>query len=233
MITENATDRTGLKKKIEELMAALDQVKKYRELSRSVIDLVLIIGLSFVVALFVLISENLFLLFFGNPASSYNIEVPTIFISGGIILAGIIVATLSINRRVDRVKIGEWRSAIPENQEVSGTFALLSNIDWDSTFKDIQISKIGFVVYGALKVAGYWLFTFFLLEILNILFISGLIHATIGAAYLGILALVVVLAGSWGDLKFRYLQSWSLDSLLWELRWFDSEFRREGSNFEA
>ena len=52
-------------------------------------------------------------------------------------------------------------------------------------------------------------------------------------AYLGILALVVVLAGSWGDLKFRYLQSWSLDSLLWELRWFDSEFRREGSNFEA
>ena len=133
-------------------------MKKYRELSRSVIDLVLIIGLSFVVALFVLISENLFLLFFGNPASSYNIEVPTIFISGGIILAGIIVATLSINRRVDRVKIGEWRSAIPENQEVSGTFALLSNIDWDSTFKDIQISKIGFVVYGALKVAGYWLF---------------------------------------------------------------------------
>jgi len=233
MITENAADQVKLKTKIGELMTALDQVKKYKELSRSVTDLVLIVGLSFVGALFVLISENLYLLFFGNPGSSFNLAVPTIFISGGIIIAGIIVATLLMDRRVSRVKIGEWKNAIPENQEVSGTIALLSNIDWDSTFKDIQVSKIGFVVYGVLKVAGYWLFTFFLLEVLNVLFISGLIHAIVGAAYLGILALVVVLAGSWGDLKFRYTQAWSLDSLLWELRWFDSEFRREESNFKA
>jgi len=233
MITENASDQTVLKTKIGELMAALDQVKKYRELSRSVIDLVLIVGLSFVGALFVLVSGNLYLLFFGNPGSSFNLLVPTIFISGVIVLAGIIGSTLLIDRRVNRVKIGEWKSAIPENQEVSGTIALLSKIDWDSTFKDIQVSKIGFVVYGVLKIVGYWLFTFFLLEILNVLFVSGVIHAMIGAIYLGVFALVVVLAGSWGDLKFRYVQSWLLDSLLWELRWFDSEFRREESNFKA
>jgi len=233
MITENASDQTVLKTKIGELMAALDQVKKYRELSRSVIDLVLIVGLSFVGALFVLVSGNLYLLFFGNPGSSFNLLVPTIFISGVIVLAGILGSTLLIDRRVNRVKIGEWKSAIPENQEVSGTIALLSKIDWDSTFKDIQVSKIGFVVYGVLKIVGYWLFTFFLLEILNVLFVSGLIHTMIGAIYLGVIALVVVLAGSWGDLKFRYVQSWLLDSLLWELRWFDSEFRREESNFKA
>jgi hypothetical protein len=233
MIKENDTDQTVLKTKIGELMAALDQVKKYRELSRSVIDLILIVGLSFVGALLVLISGNVYLLFFGTPGSSFNLEIPTIFVSGVIVLAGIIGSTFLIDRRVSKVKIGEWKSAVPENQEVSGTIALLSKIDWDSTFKDIQVSKIGFVVYGVLKIVGYWLFTFFLLEILNVLFISGLLHAIIGAEYVGVLALVVVLAGSWGDLKFRYMQSWSLDSLLWELRWFDSEFRREESNFKA
>ena len=222
-----------LNSKMQELMVSLDQVKKYKELSHSMLDLLLIICGSIIAALFVFLSANLYSVLFGNFVSGFFLSVPVVFLSGGVFIAGLLIGTLVVDRRVNRVKTGEWKGALNENQGVPGALKLLSSLDWDSTFRDIQISKTGFLIYGFLKIIGYWLFTFFLLEVLNGIFVQALIHTLINSAYVGVVALVVVLAGSWSDLNFRYNQSWSLDSLLWELRWFDSEFRRAESDFEA
>jgi len=221
-----------LNSKIQELMVSLDQVKKYKELSRSMLDLVLIIAGSIIAALFVLLSEDLYMLFFGTFSGLF-VNVPAVFLSGGVFIAGLLLGTLVVDRRIKRVKTGEWKSALEENQGVPGALKLLSSLDWEAIFRDIQISKVGFLIYGILKIVGYWMFTFFLLEVLNFLFIEEFIHTLINSVFVGIVAFVIVLAWSWSDLKFRLNQSWSLDALLWELRWFDSEFRREQSKFET
>jgi hypothetical protein len=150
-----------------------------------------------------------------------------------VFIAGLILGTLTVDHRVKRVKTGEWKVALNETEGMPGALKLLSTLSWDTIFRDIQIAKIGFLIYGFLKIIGYWLFTFFLLEVLNVLFLSGIVHMLVNSIYLGVLALVIVLAGSWSDLKFRFRQSWSLESLLWELRWFDNEFRRAQSDFQT
>jgi hypothetical protein len=218
--------------RLEELMTSLDQVKKYRALSNSMLDLVLIITGSVIGALFVLLATNLYELFFGT-FSNLAISVPAIFLSGGVFIGGIILGTLMIDHRVSRVKTGDWKDALKESEGMPEALKLLSTLGWDTIFQDIQIAKIGFLIYGFLKIAGYWLFTFFLLEILNVIILSGIVHALVNSIYLGVLALVIVLAGSWSDLKFRFRQSWSLEGLLWELRWFDNEFRRAQSDFQT
>ena len=67
------------------------------------------------------------------------------------------------------MKTGEWKSALNETEGMPGALKLLSTLGWDTIFRDIQIAKIGFLIYGFLKIAGYWLFTFFLLEVLNVI----------------------------------------------------------------
>jgi hypothetical protein len=233
-LTQDIQSRNGgeFHAKLEELMMALDQVKKYRVLSNSMLDLVLIIAASVIGALFVLLLGNLYQLFFGT-FSGFLATVPEIFLSGGVFIAGLLLGTLVVDRRVKRVKTGEWKNSFKASEGMPGALKLLSTLSWDTIFQEIQIAKIGFLIYGFLRVAGYWLFTFFLLEVINVLFVSGIVHALVNVIYLGALALVIVLAGSWSDLKFRFRQSWSLESLLWELRWFDNEFRRAQSNFQT
>ena len=84
--------------RLEELMTSLDQVKKYRALSNSMLDLVLIITGSVIGALFVLLAANLYELFIGT-FTGLAITVPAIFLSGGVFIGGIILGTLIVDRQ--------------------------------------------------------------------------------------------------------------------------------------
>jgi hypothetical protein len=130
---------------------------------------------------------------------------------------------------------GEWKKDLKGDQGVPGALKILSDLDWQSTFKDIQVSKLGFTLYGFLKVIGYWLLFSALIFAVFGLFVSNEINIPPSLdyyAYFSIVVFVIVLAWSWGDLSRRFNQAWSLDTLLWELRWFDSEFRRAESEFK-
>ena len=241
-MTSNAESSNGgkqdtvlLSSKVEQLMSALDQVKKYKILADSMIDFVLIVTISLIVALFVDIAGYLLLYLYGYASGFFTITPIEFFIAILIVILGAFVAITVVSQRVNRVPVGEWRKTLQGDQSVPGTLKILSELDWQSTFKDIQVSRLGFMLYGFLKVVGYWLLLSFVLFAGLGFFVLDEIHISANLdyfVYLSIVALVIVLAWNWGDLKRRFNQVWSLDTLLWELRWFDSEFRRAESEFK-
>ncbi len=212
-----------LSSKISELMTTLDQVKKYKELARSMADFTLIILSTIIAILFVYIGFDTYLVLGGQiPANTILSGVEGI-IAVVIFGVGFIFATIWVERRVNRVKVGEWKNVIDKDGNL-GAMKIISSLDWPTVFQDIRYSKLGFFFYSALKIVGYWILLFIIL-----LFAAGIglsfLHFTLDLAYLEIVSILLAIALNWTDLQKRYNQAWALDSLLWELRWFDSEFR--------
>jgi len=216
-------EETDLPSKVAEVMATLDEVKKYKELARSLLDLALIIITSIVGVLFVYIAFNLYQALGGQFAQDLIISGVEAIVSLIIVGAAFIAGILWVGRRTARVKIGEWKKELEPDSTI-GAMKILAGMDWPGVFQDIRYSKIGFVFYSVLKLIGYWILTFIILSLVAIFGLSAL-HASANFAYLAILSLVISVVISGRDLQRRYNQSWALDSLLWELRWFDSEFR--------
>ena len=233
--TTNSEVESVLVPKVQALMESLDQVKKYKKLSNSIIDLVLIIVASVAVAAAIDLAGYFYLLLYANIGSSasgfFYITPPEFFISIVVVIAGVLIGVLIVDRNVKNVSTGDWKKSLEQDKSVPAALNILSSLDWGSAFKDIQYSKLGFLLYGFLKVIGYWLFFSFLLLLFDGFFLFDWLHVSINSEALSILSLVIALAVSWGDLRGRFNQSWSLDTLLWELRWFDSEFRRAESEF--
>ncbi len=223
-------EEQDLSSKVEELMTTLDQVKRYKELARSLIDFALIMLGSVAAILFVYIGTDWYQAVAGPLPSS--IIMPSI---GGIVLsdvqglsafviflAGLMIGIYWSGKRMNRVKVGEWR--VQQKEGTLGAMKLLSGLDWPSVFQDIRYSKLGFVLYSVLKIIGFWIVaSFFAYFILAIPW--SYLHVQLSSDYVYIVALIIVLVLSRKDLQRRYNQPWALDSLLWELRWFDSEFR--------
>jgi len=211
--------------KIAEVMTTLDEVKKYKELARSLVDFALIIISSIVVILFVYIVFDLYQAYGGQFPQDLipsGIEgIISLLIVGGAFIFGI----LWIDRRSKRVAAGQWKKELEKNSTL-GAMKILAELDWPTVFQDIRYSKVGFVFYSVLKVVGYWILTFLVLSIISIFGLSAL-HVTPNGIYLAALSLIIAVTLSSNDLQRRYHQSWALDSLLWELRWFESEFRRK------
>jgi hypothetical protein len=210
---------------MEEFMSALDQVKKYREIVVSLTDFAIIILLSFVAALSVNIYTRFSFLYTG-PNILSNIAAFTIYIL--ILPTGIILGAFWVKRRVNSAKLGQWKSTLSEG--APGAIKLLQELQWQKIFSDIRSAKLGFLLYGISKVLAYWglaILSFSIISlILQILFQMGVYIITIVW-----FSLVVVLILSKNDLRNRYEQMGRLDWLLWELRWFESEFSR--ANFET
>ena len=209
--------------KVGELMTTLDEVKKYKELAKSLVDFVLILLSSIIMALFVYIGFNLYQAGGGQILQGVIIGgiegiIFLILIGGSFILC-----ILWVNRRVQKTKVGEWKKEL-EQESTLGAMKILAEMDWPSVFQDIRYSKIGFVFYSILKVIGYWILTLAILVLASDFGLS-ILHIIPDFTYFVILSLIIALILSRKDLQRRYNQSWALDSLLWELRWFDSEFR--------
>jgi hypothetical protein len=99
-------EEKDLSSKVAEVMSTLDEVKKYKEFARTLVDFALIIISSVVATFFVYISLNLYL------ASGGRIP-PDVILSGveGIIslliVGAFIAGILWIGRRTSKVKVRE------------------------------------------------------------------------------------------------------------------------------
>ena len=206
-------------------MSALDQVKKYREIVVSLTDFAIIILLSIIAALSVNIYTKFSFLYTGpNQLLSFIASISFILT----LPIGTILGALWVRRRVKSVKLGQWKSTLSEG--APGAIKFLQEIEWQNIFKDIRSAKLGFLLFGISKVLTYWglaILSFTLLSLILYLFFQISVYIITVVWF----SLVVVLLLSKNDLHNRYEQMGRLDWLLWELRWFESEFRR--ANFEA
>ena len=209
--------------KMTEFMTALDQVKKYRELVNAMADFVLIVVASVVALEAVNIFINLLDVFYGYHFFYLGTTVVLPFYSVIILFFGVILGVFWVQRKLSHVKMKQWESTL--NEGTPGAIKLLQEIKWEKIFTDIRFAKLGFILYGVVKIIAYLMVAFFLFGVLSG-FMGNILHFSFDKISLMVIPLVLVLVLSMKDLHDRYEQVGRLDSLLWELRWFDSEFRR-------
>lgn len=215
----------SLSSKMSEFMTALDQVKKYREILTSMTDFTIIILGTIVAALSFNIVMRLYTLFI-FAGHGQHIVVYLLFSS--IFPIGVIVAVLRVRQRVNSVKTSDWKTTLGEG--VAGALKLIQELEWDNIFSSIRYAKLGFFIYGITKILAYWGLAIGTLYVFNG-GLQWLFHINLDLAAIVVLALVAVVFLNRNDLRKRYEQIGRLDWLMWELRWFESEFR--GANFEA
>ncbi len=208
--------------KMKDFMTVIDQVRKYRALLAALPDFAIIMALSMVVWLSGSLLSNLGTVFVSYIHTDWY---PLLnFLQVLAVLMGIIIGVFWVNRKVKSVKVRQWRSALDEG--APGAIKLLQETNWEDIFKDIRYAKIGFWFYGLLKTAAIWLLTL----VIYYGFISGFLwntlHVNTDFTLIGLFLLALAFALNWNDLRKRYDKVGRLDALLWELRWFDSEFRR-------
>ncbi|MCW4009462.1 MAG: hypothetical protein NWF05_02430 [Candidatus Bathyarchaeota archaeon] len=219
----------NLTAKMEMLMTALDQVRKYKEIVASMADFAVITALSIATALAFLMLAKFGVLFgWFNPwdgIAGLLALLTVIVLVGGVVFAG-----FWVNRRVRHVKVGQWKPTLEEG--APGAIKLLQELNWENIFKDIRRAKMGFTIYGLTRVFISWLI---IAVVLNFAagFLSSIVHvAEINLTLtMDLLSVVIAVFINRKDLQKRYEQVGNLDALLWELRWFDNEFRR--ADFET
>jgi hypothetical protein len=210
---------------MSEFMTSLDQVKKYREIITSLTDFTIIMlgtvvaALSFNIAMRL---NNLFIM------ADHGQNIAAYFLFFAIFPAGTIVAVLRVRQRLKSTKTGEWKTTL--NEGVAGALKLIQELEWDNIFSSIRYAKLGFFIYGITKILVYWGLATGALYLFNF-GLQWLVHINLDLFMIVALALVVVVFLNRNDLRKRYEQIGRLDWLMWELRWFESEFR--GADFEA
>jgi hypothetical protein len=234
------TSEADVTQKVEELLLALDQVKKYRALSRLMVDFGIIALASIALLISSELSVNLYRLmsefpcYYGNLGMftctsmlSISLVSPLLQLLAGLSIilipaAGLLIGITWVDRKPKSYKGGQWKETLKEG--FPGALKVLQNLDWDSVFDDMRVSKIGHSVYFVVKVVGYWLLTSIVLFFPYSLLVSGL-HTEVNLYVLELVSVVLVLVLTRRDLQRRYGQVVSLDTLMWEFRWFSNEFR--------
>jgi hypothetical protein len=214
--------------KMTEFMTVLDQIKAYRELASAMADFVIIIVASLVALEAVNIIVNLLNVFYGYSFVYVGISFVLPSYSSIILFFGVIAGVLWVRRKMNSVIIMQWKSTLDEG--MPGALKLLQETNWEKTFSDIRFAKLGFVLYGVVKILAYWVLAFFFFGFL-VGVIQNTLHLSFDPISMVVIPLVLILVLSMKDLRYRYDQVGRLDSLLWELRWFDNDFRR--ADFQA
>ncbi len=210
--------------KMKDFMTAIDQVKKYRAFLVVLPDFAVIIALSIVGWLSLSLVSN-----FGRVFVSYTITggVPSVsLLQLFAVIIGLLFGIFWVTRKVSSVKVGQWKNTLDEG--TPGAIKLLQELKWDEIFNEIRYAKLGFILYGIAKILVYWLIATFISSFTAGWLLSTAIHVNSFTMLITMtmLSLVLILFLSRKDLRKRYDQVGSLDALLWELRWFDNEFRR-------
>lgn len=210
---------------MSDFMTALDQVKKYKTIVSTMTDFILIIVGFIFIALSFYIVTRLSLIFFG-----FNYLLSTF---GAILFtllfpAGIFIAIYWVRRKIKSVKVGQWKNTLKEG--APGVIKLIEELEWENIFSDIRSAKLGFFLYGVFRILAYWSLAVVSLWIVSAI-VGFVFHMNIDLITILLSSLAVVLILNRSDLGKRYRQIGRLDWLLWELRWFESEFR--GADFEA
>ena len=208
--------------KVAELLETLDQVKKYNALFHSLKRFALIVVSSIVVFLAVGAS-------FGFLNLVVTLERPQIFLFALLLLlipiSGVAAGVFYIRKKIGLVQDGAWREELSHG--FPSALMILIELDWDKTFDEISFGRVGYTVYTLLKVAAYWVITFFAVGLLGNLVGFFLFHEVglLSSPVLALITLLVVYLLLRKDFSRRYNQVRALDKLLWELRWFSVELR--------
>jgi hypothetical protein len=218
--------------KIEELMKSLDQVKKYKALSHLMVDFIAIVLSSVVVLLALELAVNVLHLsgtFQGYFESLTTLTTKSLTSTSENNLFAILIPSIGVlagvawvDYKLKKVEVNTWKSTI--NEGFPGALKLLQDLEWNAILQDIQTSKIVYALYSVAKIVGNWIIAGILLGI-SLSFGLSLIHASVDLYLLAVLSLILALVLSRKDLQKKYRQITSLDALLWELRWFNSEFK--------
>jgi hypothetical protein len=207
---------------VAELMATLDQVKKYNALTSSLKRFALIVIGSLIVFLAV-----------GGSINFLNLVVtldePQLFLASILLLlipiSGISIGIYFIRKKVNSIKTGEWKAELSNG--FPSALKILTELDWDKTFDEISSGRVGYALYSILKAAAYLTITVFALGLVGNLVTFLFLHqGLLGGPIIGLISLLVVYLLLKKDFSKRYNQIRALDNLLWELRWFSVELRR-------
>lgn len=207
--------------KMKEFMTVQDQVKKYKEILLAFPDFLIIIAFSIIGYLSVDLIDKLELVFVSYINTGWIGSFSGLSII--FLLLGVIVGIYWVNRKVRSVQIGEWQSTLKEG--APGAIKLLQEQNWNKIFSDIRYAKLGFWVYGIAKTIAFWVLALVGFSIVAGFIVSTL-HLSVDFLVVALLSMVFVLILNRKDLQRRFDQMGNLDALMWELRWFDGEFRR-------
>ncbi len=208
--------------KVAELLETLDQVKKYNALYRSLKIFALIVVSSIVV--FLAVGASI-----GFLDLVATLERPQILLYALLLLlipiSGVAAGVFYIRKKINSVKSGEWKEELSNG--FPSALKILMELDWDKTFDEISFGRVGYAIYTLLKVAAYWVITFFTVGLLGNSVGFFLFHevGVLSSPVLMLLTLLVVYFLLRKDFSRRYHQIRALDKLLWELRWFSVELR--------
>jgi hypothetical protein len=155
---------------------------------------------------------------FGSMPAGYL----TVFGTFMIPVIGLLVGSLWVSRRVGRVKVGGWKEVLAEG--TPGAVKLLSGTDWDSVLSSVRISRIAFLLYALVKVAGYTIVTMVLLFFVSLVF--PVFFFLLPSGYWIFLSLAIVLLLTRKSLSEGLRRLQLLDQLFWDLRVFSTEFNR-------
>lgn len=208
--------------KVAELMDTLDQVKKYNALTQALKKFILIIISA--IAIFLAVAASVGFLNLVVPLERPQFIIIAI-LSLLIPITGIGIGVFVVRRHVNAVKTGDWKTELSNG--FPSALKILMELDWDNTFEEISSGRVGYAIYGLLKVAAYWLVSVFAFGLIgNIVSIILLHQAPFGIPGAGLISALIVYLILRKDLSKRYRQVRALDNLLWELRWFSNELKR-------
>ncbi|MCW3998698.1 MAG: hypothetical protein NWE93_00480 [Candidatus Bathyarchaeota archaeon] len=209
--------------KVAELMETLDQVKQYNALTSALKKFALIVVSSIIVFLAVGASIG-----FLNLVAT--LDKPQLFLTALLLLlipiGGISLGVVFIRKKVNSIKTGEWKGELSSG--FPAALKILTELDWDKTFDEISIGRVGYAIYSFLKLMAYWIISFFAIALVGNGVAFIFLHETgvLGGPVLALISLLVVYLLLRKDFSRRYHQIRTLDNLLWELRWFSVELRR-------
>ena len=120
----------------------------------------------------------------------------------------------------------DWGEKLKEGPP--GVLAILESLDWDYVEYRVNRAK---TLYPILLIIDEALWIAFLLIFVApaYAFLNSLLFHTINTPVLVgsvVLAVAIALAITWGEVVDKFKTLWSLDSLLWEVRWLYHEYRK-------
>jgi hypothetical protein len=209
--------------KIAELMETLDQIKKYKAVTKSLKKFGVIVGGS--VTVFFAILTLFEVLEFEHVLNTTSFFVVA-FLSLLIPITGLFGGMFFMRKQINSVKEGEWRQDVSKG--FSSNLKLLVDMNWDRTLQDISNGRLGYSIYGLIKVGTYIIVTVSAFELfwngLTLILFQSIVSA--GAIFWGLFGVLLVIVLLANDLVKRYRELRALDTLVWELRWFSFEFGR-------
>ena len=120
----------------------------------------------------------------------------------------------------------DWDDKLREGE--LGVLAILESLDWDYVEHRVNRAKTLYPILLIIDEA-LWIAVLLIFVAPAYGFLNNLLFRTIDSlALVGsvVLAAAMALAKTWGEVVDKFKTLWSLDSLLWEVRWLYHEYRK-------